>query len=154
MIALLLISCVPGLLSVVSASQPPGDGQITKAQLKLIFEKTSVFPENTEVSVAIIENGITKFYGIRRTNDSIQAIDNRRSIFEIGSITKVFTATLLADFVIEHQIGLDENINTYLKLPFRDDQKISFRKLANHTSGLPRLPTNLDLNIVDPGNPY
>jgi len=49
--------------------------------------------------------------------DTIQPIANFKSVFEIGSITKVFTCTLLADFVIEHRINLKDNIDKYLDFP-------------------------------------
>ncbi|NRB53959.1 MAG: beta-lactamase family protein [Saprospiraceae bacterium] len=40
------------------------------------------------------------------------------------------------------------------KCQLKDEQKISYQSLANHTSGLPRLPSNLRLGEVDPTNPY
>ena len=83
-----------------------------------------------------------------------QRLITKKSIFEIGSISKVFTATLLANFVIDGKVKLNDNINDYLKDPIKNSTEISFIDLANHTSGLPRLPSNLDLTNVDPENPY
>ncbi|SUJ23973.1 D-alanyl-D-alanine-carboxypeptidase/endopeptidaseAmpH precursor [Sphingobacterium spiritivorum] len=68
------------------------------------------------------------------------------SQYEIGSISKVFTATLLADLVLKNTISLDDAVTKYLPDSLKtntDLQKITFRSLANHTSGLPRLPGNL-----------
>ena len=92
--------------------------------------------------------------GINNKNDTISTINNQKSVFEIGSISKVFTATLLANFVIAEKINLNDNINDYLKTSFNKDTEISFINLASHTSGLPRLPSNLDLTKVNPENPY
>ncbi len=126
---------------------------ITKQQSEIIFENANAFPNQTQFAIAIIENGKAKFYGIKRTNDTISTITNSKSIFEIGSITKVFTSTLLANFVLAKKVNLTDNINQYLKLPFKNDSKLSFADLANHTSGLPSLPSNLDTN-TNPENPY
>lgn len=147
-------SCGNGQISVATNKQDFERGLITKVQSKLIFEKTKVFPNNTQISIAIIENGIPKFYGVKRENDTISTINNEKNVFEIGSITKVFTSTLLANFVTENKIELDEDINQYLNFQLKDNQKIKFIELANHTSGLPMLPTNLNLNLVNPENPY
>lgn len=127
---------------------------ITEVQSQNIFAETKDFPNNTQLAIAIIHNGTTKFYGIKRVNDTILTIDNQDNVFEIGSISKVFTATLLADMVVNNQLGLDDNINDYLEWPLKGGVKITFKQLSNHTSGLPRLPTNLLLDSVDLENPY
>lgn len=127
---------------------------ITEVQSQNIFAETKDFPNNTQLAIAIIHNGTTKFYGIKRVNDTILTIDNHDNVFEIGSISKVFTATLLADMVVNNQLGLDDNINDYLEWPLKGGVKITFKQLSNHTSGLPRLPTNLLLDSVDLENPY
>jgi len=130
------------------------NGLISKEQSAIIFESTKKFPNNTQLSIAIINNGEVYYYGINKENDTISTIENQKSIFEIGSISKVFTSTLLANFVIDGKVKLNENINSYLKTPLKNKIKISFADLANHTSGLPRLPSNLDLAKVKPENPY
>ena len=127
---------------------------VTREQTEIIFEKIKSFPNNTIVSIAIIKEGIVSYYGVNKLNDTIITVNNEKSVFEIGSISKVFTSTLLANLVIDKKVKLKENINDYLKIPFNDDIKISFISLANHTSGIPRLPTNLDLTKVDINNPY
>tara|TARA_B100001540_G_scaffold315893_1_gene344296 strand:- start:200 stop:1270 length:1071 start_codon:yes stop_codon:yes gene_type:complete len=127
---------------------------LTKEQSEIIFEKTKLFPNNTEIAIAFIKNGKENFYGIRKYDDTISKVDNQKSVFEIGSISKVFTSTLLADFVINKKINLNDHINDFLKTPFNNGTKIKFIDLANHTSGLVRLPTNLDFAKVDPENPY
>jgi CubicO group peptidase (beta-lactamase class C family) len=68
------------------------------------------------------------------------------SIFEIGSVTKVFTATLLADMVEQGLVRLDDPIQRYLpedvRVPIRG-RPITLCDLATQTSGLPRLPPGL-----------
>ncbi|MDO5616929.1 MAG: serine hydrolase domain-containing protein [Cruoricaptor ignavus] len=85
-------------------------------------------------------------------NDSIKSTKNENKVFEIGSISKVFTASVLASLIEEEKINLMKEIQTYYPFSFKDDIKISFKNLANHTSGLSRLPENLDLG--NEHNPY
>lgn len=130
------------------------DRLITQDQSEIIFRNTNVFPNNSQISIAIINNGKVSYYGIIKESDTILTIDNQKSVFEIGSISKVFTSTLLASFVIDGNIKLNETITDYLKTPLNNSTDITFVNLANHTSGLPRLPANLDLTKVNPENPY
>jgi serine-type D-Ala-D-Ala carboxypeptidase/endopeptidase len=81
---------------------------------------------------------------------------NPDTLFEIGSITKTFTALLLADMVERGQMKLDDPVAKYLpksvKMPTRNGKQITLRHLATHTSGLPRLPDNLEPKRAD--NPF
>ena len=129
-------------------------GIITQKQSEIIFENAKIFPNHTQISIAIIKDGKVNYYGIHNKNDTISTVIDQKSVFEIGSISKVFTSTILANFVIDEKINLNDNINGYLKTSFNNDTEISFINLANHTSGLPRLPSNLDLTKVNPENPY
>ena len=127
---------------------------ITKRQSETIFNKVNIFPNHTQLAFAFIKNGNVSFYGVKRENDTISSINNRKNIFEIGSITKVFTSTLLADFLVKKKIDINDYINDYLDIILNNNNKLSFKQLANHTSGLPPLPTNLDLATANPANPY
>lgn len=70
-----------------------------------------------------------------------------RAVFEIGSITKVFTALMLAIAVQRGEVGLDDPLVEHLprgtRVPMRDGRPIRLVHLATHTSGLPRLPPGL-----------
>ncbi len=78
------------------------------------------------------------------------------TLFEIGSITKVFTALLLADMARHGEVRLDEPIAKYLpstvKVPERNGRQITLVDLATHTSGLPLMPRNF--RPKNPENPY
>ena len=81
---------------------------------------------------------------------------NGDTIFEIGSVTKVFTSLLLADMVQRGEVALDDPVAKYLppevRMPERNGRSITLVDLSTHTSGLPRLPANL--NPKDLNNPY
>lgn len=78
------------------------------------------------------------------------------SVFEIGSITKVFTSTLLADMAQKGEVKLDDPVQMHapagLTLPTRNGKQITLRSLAEQNSGLPRMPSNFA--PADMANPY
>ena len=125
------------------------DEKISKIQTTLIFTKSKYFPNNTQISFAFINGDNVKYYGIKRQNDSILYLNNYQSIFEIGSITKLFTANLFAKSVINKKIKQDDYINDYLNIKFKNGNKISFKSLANHSSGLSRMPSNFEVEKLD-----
>ena len=79
-----------------------------------------------------------------------------QSMFEIGSINKTFTGTILADMVRRGEVRLDDPIAKYLpagaKVPSRNGKQITLLDLTTHMSGLPRLPTGY--RPPNPANPY
>jgi len=66
------------------------------------------------------------------------------TVFEIGSVTKVFTALLLAEMAEKNEVGLNDPVAKYLpagfKVPEGNGKTISLLDLATHTSGLPFMP--------------
>ena len=78
------------------------------------------------------------------------------TVFEIASVTKVFTSTLLADLVLGEEVGLETPVQSLLgaaaRMPTRNGAEITLGHLATHNSGLPRLPDNLD--PAEESNPY
>jgi CubicO group peptidase (beta-lactamase class C family) len=80
---------------------------------------------------------------------------NADALYEIGSITKVFTALLLADMAAKGEVKLDDPVAKYLPagaLADHGNRPITLRDLASHYSGLPRLPANL--SFKDMADPY
>lgn len=125
----------------------------TNLQTELIYNSIKSLPNNTEFSIALIHKGKTKFIGVKRLNDTIQFTENHNNTFEIGSLSKVFTASLLSSFVLDNTLGLEDDIQDYTNFKINTSKKITFKELANHTSGLPRLPSNFDLSVQE-DNPF
>ena len=77
-------------------------------------------------------------------------------VFEIGSITKTFTASILAGMVADGSVRLDDPVAKYLpasvRVPARNGRQITLLNLATQSSGLPRLPSNMAPR--DQTNPY
>jgi serine-type D-Ala-D-Ala carboxypeptidase/endopeptidase len=77
-------------------------------------------------------------------------------VFEIGSITKVFTSLVLADMVERGEVTLDTPVRQLLpgtvKVPERNGKQITLLDLSMQVSGLPRMPNNF--RPGDLANPY
>ena len=78
------------------------------------------------------------------------------TVFEIGSVTKVFTSLILADMIEKGEVKPDDPVAKFLpatvKVPSRNGRQITLLDLSMQVSGLPRLPDNL--KPADPANPY
>ena len=111
---------------------------------------------HTAIALGTVENGRQSAY-FKRGSSVTQAIDDRTS-FQIGSITKTFTGTLLAQMVLAGDVRLDDPIQKYLpagvKAPSYRGTPITLLSLAEQNSGLPRLPPNLDLDATKMSKPY
>jgi CubicO group peptidase (beta-lactamase class C family) len=116
-------------------------------------------PQNCGISIGISKDGITHFYNYGEIRRNSNILPDKNTQYEIGSITKTFCGTLLAHAVLEKKINLEDDIGNYLprkyaSLSFRNSP-ILIKHLANHTSGLPRIPENLSLAPhFDSLNPY
>lgn len=109
------------------------------------------------ISIGVIRPDGEQFaFGLGPARDDGADSCGPQTIFEIGSITKVFTALLLADMVERGEVKLDDTAQKYLsdgvKLSVKGDKPITLASLSSHTSGLPRLPNNLAPK--DAHNPY
>lgn len=80
------------------------------------------------------------------------------TVFEIGSITKVFTALLLTEMVTRGEVALDDPVARYLPagvtVPSRNGRQITLLDLATYTSGLPRMADNMSTGSVNPFATY
>jgi len=120
--------------------------------------RTYIQKENTiGMSIAVIKNGITHSYNYGETARGNGKLPTSNNLFEIGSITKTFTATLLAWYANAGVLKLTDPITKYLPDSVKINhqlQGITLQMLSNHTSGLPRLPDNLAETTKDQLNPY
>ena len=106
--------------------------------------------------VGVVDHGRTEVYGFGEVKKGSGERPNGNTEYEIASITKGFTAILLADMIERGKLDLDTPIQelfpTGVTLQVVDDQPITLRHLVTHTSGLPRMPSNFAPK--DPLNPY
>lgn len=106
--------------------------------------------------IGICQHGQQYIIGFGEAVDGSTNPPDGRTLFEIGSITKVFTGVTLARLANDGTVRLDDPISRYLPngvvSPQKNGREITLTELATHTAGLPRLPGNLDLN--NETNPY
>ncbi len=112
--------------------------------------------ESVGIVVGVVDPGGTSYYcyGTYSKKDPRKVDEN--TLYEIGSVTKVFTALLLADCVRRGELGLDDpvakHLPSHVKVPRSKGKQITLRHLATHRSGLPRMPSNFAPK--DKANPY
>ena len=105
--------------------------------------------------VGVVDSSGARYFAYGLTAAGGQPVDER-TVFEIGSITKVFTALALADMVVKGEVGLDDAVQRYLPdsvhVPSRGGKQITLRLLSAQRSGLPRMPGNFA--PADRDNPF
>ena len=123
---------------------------------EIIQHKLAIEKQGVGVAAVIIENNQISYLNLGLAKKDPKQLVDSNTLFEIGSISKTFTAMALASMVNEGKIKLTDPAQQYLpsnvKLPIKNGKAITFLSLANHSSGLPRLPTNMP--FADPLDPY
>jgi len=123
---------------------------------RVLIERIDKYRQSVGIVVGVIEPQGKRVvaYGSLAAGDARPL--NGDTVFEIGSITKVFTALLLADMVERHEVSLSDPAAKYLprnlRMPLPEGREIDLEDLATHTSGLPRMPGNVE--ATDALNPY
>jgi beta-lactamase class C len=113
--------------------------QIVRQKVRPILPKNGT---GGGVAVAVRMNGNTQFFNYGMADDAQKRPVTADSIFNLGSVGKVFATTLLAQAVKQGQLSLDDPVAKYVTELQRggDIRRITLRQLASHTSGLPRVP--------------
>lgn len=131
-------------------------GTIVSAQsvalVDLIQKEAQNLPNGTELSVGVFENGTWTKMGYRLINNELTTISNEDKIFEIGSITKTFTASLIGKLVEQGKMKLSDPMQEYLPVEMAQDSfqdnTITIQHLITHTSGLSSAPSSFVLPYV------
>jgi CubicO group peptidase (beta-lactamase class C family) len=118
---------------------------------------TTGLGKNAGMVVGVLWGGEQRIGAYGVLNECGQA-PSEHTVFEIGSVTKVFTALALADMVLRGDVALDDPVRKCLPatvhMPSWRGEEITLLHLATHTSSLPRLPDNLAKTIKHQANPY
>ncbi|MBI3268012.1 MAG: serine hydrolase [Planctomycetes bacterium] len=107
------------------------------------------------LSIALLRGADTRFLAYGKLAAGHDRTPDADTLFEIGSVTKVFTALLLADMAERGEVELNEPVRACLPAGLDapgGEREILLSDLATHTSGLPRMPDNLA--PADPADPY
>jgi D-alanyl-D-alanine-carboxypeptidase/D-alanyl-D-alanine-endopeptidase len=123
---------------------------------ELLINRTDEARKAVGIVAGLVDPTGERFFASGATAPGGATAPDADTVFEIGSITKVFTSLVLADMVGRGEVKLDDPVAKLLpatvRVPSRDGREITLLDLSNQVSGLPRLPGNL--KPADFGNPY
>ena len=107
-------------------------------------------PSRVGLSIGIIKDGKTYIYNYGTTEKGKDLLPTQNTIYEIGSISKTFTGTLLAEAILDKKVKLNDDIRKYLNEPYPnleyEGNPIKIVHLVTHTAGLPQfLPDRPDI---------
>lgn len=123
--------------------------------IDILENRLKNLPVNSQIAIGLVHNGNTEFLGVINDNSIFKGVNNADKVFEIGSITKVFNSVCLSDLLISNEALLTETLQSQFNFTLKAGGNITLEQLANHTSGLPRLPTNIDeVQGFNPEDPY
>jgi CubicO group peptidase (beta-lactamase class C family) len=145
-----IIKCLAGLIvlsvlssPVVASAQVNPPGPDDSGELEVFLD--SIVNQQIEknhlagVAVSVVRNDqviFAKGYGYADVEAKVP-VSAESTIFQIASLTKLFTWTALMQLVEQGKINLDTDINTYLdfSIPDKFDEPITMRHLMTHTAG-------------------
>ncbi len=120
-------------------SDPDGPHRIAIAALVKPFIDAQVA---NSIVVGLYDSGKVEIYGFGTGPGGKPPTGH--SLYEIGSLSKIYTSLLLADEVQRHEVELDTPLSELLPpgvtAPTKDKAEITLRELALHASGLPKMP--------------
>ncbi|MDN3690421.1 serine hydrolase [Cyclobacterium jeungdonense] len=120
-----------------------------------VIEKRIADGVTPSMAIALIDSAGITYHNFGKTAKNGELVDEH-TIYEIGSISKVFTGILLAQQVLDGDLNLEDEINDFLpngiKAATMGEAEITFGHLTDHTSGFPRMPDNFD--PANPNNPF
>ncbi|ASK30162.1 serine hydrolase [Chryseobacterium sp. T16E-39] len=135
----------------------PTDNPLANDFDQLVHKEVSAYmkdPARVGLSIGIIRNGKSYFYNYGTTKKEKEELPTSKDVYEIASISKTFTGTLLAHALVDKKVNLDDDIRKYLD---GDYPNLEFKKhaikvahLTNHSSGLPQFVPDQSANFKKP----
>ncbi|MEX2394949.1 MAG: serine hydrolase, partial [Actinomycetota bacterium] len=140
--------------------KPPGPSrlEILDTTPPTTTEVADVIEEHFAPVSAIVDAGGIVVGVSRQGTRTVKSFDADPAVrYEIGSITKTFTALLLAQMVGRGEVAFDDPVSRYLPpsvtVPREPEREITLGDLATQSSGLPSLPPTI-FDGSDPDDPY
>jgi serine-type D-Ala-D-Ala carboxypeptidase/endopeptidase len=145
------------LFAFATARPVPQPGVPSDAEIRqILVNRIDVQHRSVGIVVGMIDAQGRRMVAYGHLNQNDARPLNGGTVFEIGSVTKVFTSLLLSEMVQRGAVALNDPVAKFLpatvKVPARDGKQITLVDVATHTSGLPRMPANFAPK--NPGNPY
>ncbi|MES2779134.1 MAG: serine hydrolase [Bacteroidota bacterium] len=131
-------------------------GQLPIDRIKAIIKQEVASKRSKSIIVGIIDADGRQIFAEGIISNENPTLPDANTIYEIGSITKVFTSLLLADMSLKQRVNLNDPISKFLpetvKTPTRNGKEISLLNVSANRSGLPRNAYNIDPK--NPDNPF
>ena len=108
-------------------------------ELLTLIEKECKGRKHLKLTIGTLINGEKNIQVFNETGE----IPNEDHTYEIGSITKTFTGTLLAKYVYEEKMSLEDSISKYVDGLDGNAYYPTIKRLATHTSGYGYYPFTL-----------
>lgn len=133
-----IISILLSFFIQTSIASTSTDTQFVEKTVRQFMGKT----HTPGVAVALVRNGKTNVYAFGKANLEKNKPVTDKTIFEVGSVTKLFTAILLADDVVQHRLQLTDNVSQHMPEVEKNwiMRRITLAQLASHTAGFPFSP--------------
>lgn len=136
------------------------DNPLVTATDKTVDEAARPFAQRKEIigfSIGILQNGRRQFYNYGEKARDGGLLPDSLTSYEIGSVSKTFTALMVAHLFQATHLSLDTRVSSLLPAsipPLQyNGRYMTVKHLLNHTSSLPRLPGDLDAGS-NPAQPY
>lgn len=147
---------------VLSNNEPVSDNPKSSRWDQQVDSIVRVFLKNNAfcgLSIGIYANGNSTYYNYGELKKGTHILPSKNTIYEIGSISKTFTGILFANAINEKKAGLNDPVKKFLGNDYKNlsykGKDIELVHLANHTSRIQRIPTDLSAQPdFDPQNPY
>lgn len=150
-ILLALMLTAPGSSDIASATFTAGDE--LEAFVDPIIDEQMAEYSIPGVAIAIVQDGeivLSKGYGVIE-NGSDDPVDPEVTIFDVGSVSKLFTSTAVMQHVETGTLDLDTDLNSYMsdvQIPATYDEPITLRHVLTHTPGFDE---RMFLGMIAPG---
>jgi CubicO group peptidase (beta-lactamase class C family) len=119
------------------------------------IDQLNAYPQNTGVVIGILQDGRQSVYSYGRVSESDGQQPQTSTLFEIGSVSKIFTTALLSILINDGLLNLNDPVCEVAPELANLPPEITLGRLATHTSGLPKMPSNIFRSMLsDRRNPY
>ena len=149
-----LSKILTGLICLLISMTVKANQQITDNTTGMINQKILAYMQQYHIPGAAVEvyvNGIPHSYYFGYADKEHKIPVTQQTLFEVGSITKVFTNILIAEQVNTNKIKLNDPVIKYLPdfsaTANKDFNNITIQELATHTAGLPQKPAGINTRV-------
>ncbi|HKB03027.1 MAG TPA: serine hydrolase, partial [Gemmataceae bacterium] len=113
---------------------------------------------NVGLAIGVLVDNQRLYFGYGTTAKGSDRVPDEHTVFEIGSVTKVFTAILMEEMAGRGEVQVDQPVRELLPpgtaVPKRGDREVTLMDLSTHTAGFPMMPGNWQEAVKDEANPY